>query len=125
MRLVRKCPVPVWVMRPSLGRKLRILALVDPDPDDSVRDGSNDLVLEFATSLARRESAELHVGHAWSLAGEITLRSSPYVGFPGEMVDFMVGTVKAPSCERLDTLMHRHRVADVGTRTRWCRAIRA
>jgi len=64
MHLLRKCPVPVWVMRPSRARKLRILALVDPDPSDPVRDGLNDLVLQLATSLASREGGELHVGHA-------------------------------------------------------------
>ena len=44
MHLLRKCPVPVWLMRPSRARKLRILALVDPDPGDPVRDGLNELV---------------------------------------------------------------------------------
>jgi len=51
MHLLRKCPVPVWMMRPSQARKLRILALVDPDPEDPVRNRLNDLVLELATSL--------------------------------------------------------------------------
>ena len=114
MHMLRKCPVPVWVMRPSRARKLRILALVDPDPDDPVRDGLNDLVLELATSLTRREKAELHVGHAWSLTGETTLRSSPYIGLSREIVDVMVGAIEATSRERLDMLMERHRVADVG-----------
>jgi len=114
MHMLRKCPVPVWVMRPSRARKLRILALVDPDPDDPVRDGLNELVLELATSLTRRENAELHVGHAWSLTGEATLRSSPFVGLPGEMVDVMVGTVEATSREHLDRLTERHQVADLG-----------
>ncbi len=87
MHLLRKCPVPVWVMRPSRARKLRILALVDPDPSDPVRDGLNDLVLQLATSLASREGGELHVGHAWSLTGESRLRLSPYLSVPGTDVD--------------------------------------
>jgi len=114
MHLLRKCPVPVWVMRPSRARKLRILALVDPDPDDPVRDGLNDLVLELATSMTRREHAELHVGHAWTLTGETTLRSSPFVGISGEIVDVMVETVEATSREHLAALMERHQVADIG-----------
>lgn len=90
MHLLRKCPVPVWVMRPQPAEKLRILALVDPDPEDPVRDSLNDLVLTLAVSLAGSEDGELHVGHAWELAGESILRSSPFVGLPGEEVDVMV-----------------------------------
>lgn len=108
MHLLRKCPVPVWVMRPSQARNCRILALVDPDPDDPVRDGLNDLVMELASSLARREGGELHLGHAWTLAGEATLRSSPYVGLPGEMVDVMVRNTEATRLEQLNVLADRH-----------------
>ena len=114
MHLLRKCPVPVWMMRPSLDRTLRILALVDPDPEDPVRNSLNDLVLELATSLTRRENGELHVGHAWGLTGEATLRSSPYVGLPGEIVDVMVETVETAHREQLDRLIEQHDVLELG-----------
>lgn len=52
MHLLRKCPVPVWVMRSGRSGTGRVLALVDSDPDDPVRDGLNDLIMELATSLA-------------------------------------------------------------------------
>ncbi len=67
-QLLRKCPVPVWAMRPTRAKTLRVLALVDPDPSDPIRDSLNDLVLELATSMARHTDGELHVAHAWSLA---------------------------------------------------------
>ncbi len=108
MHLLRKCPVPVWVMRSGRDGTGRILALVDPDPDDPVRDGLNDLILELATSLAHREDWELHLGHAWTLEGEATLRSSPYVGLPGEMVDVMVRDTEAIRLGQLDMLAIRH-----------------
>ena len=108
MHLLRKCPTPVWVMRPSTNRKCRILALVDPDPGDPIRDGLNDLVMELATSLARREHGELHVGHAWTLAGESTLRSSSYVGLPGSIVDVMVHETEIARRQELETLTSRH-----------------
>lgn len=114
MHLLRKCPVPVWVMRTSLARRPRVLALVDPDPGDPVRDGLNDQVLELATSVAVREGAALHVGHAWTLFGEATLRSSPYVGLPGEVVDVMVDSVETAHAELLETLLERHRVRELG-----------
>lgn len=114
MHLLRKCPTPVWVMHPSLARELRILALVDPDPSDPVRDGLNDLVLGLATSLARRNNSELYLGHAWSLEGEATLRTSPYVGLPGRIVDVMVRDTEAAHHEQLDVLADRHHLGELG-----------
>lgn len=108
MHLLRKCPVPVWVVRSPRADNSRVLALVDPDPDDPVRHGLNDLVLDLATSLALREGAELHIAHAWTLAGEATLRSSPYVQLPGAVVDVMVGDTEATRRRQLDALAIRH-----------------
>ncbi len=66
LHLMRKCPCPVWVMKPSgEARYARILAAVDPDPLDVVRDEVNTEVMELATSLAGLEGSELHVAHAW------------------------------------------------------------
>jgi len=103
MHLLRKCPVPVWMMRPSRADKLRILALIDPDPEDPVRDRLSDLVLKLATSLTRREGGELHLGHAWSLVGDATLRAYPHAALPGEMVE----TAETSHREQLDLLTKR------------------
>jgi universal stress protein E len=73
LHLMRKCPCPVWVLKPPPETRFaRILAAVDPDPMDVVRDGVNNKVLELATSLAELEGSELHVVHAWE-PGEQTL----------------------------------------------------
>lgn len=116
MHVLRKCPVPVWVMRAPLAQPLRILALVDPDPTDVDRHGLNDLVLELARSLSQREGAELHVGHAWNLASESTLRNSPYVRLPDDVVDLMVASTEAAHREALGALVARHRLEEIGAR---------
>ena len=113
MHLLRKCPVPVWVMRPSQARTLRILALIDPDPGDPTRDGLNDLVLDLASSMAQREDGDLHVGHAWHLSGEATLRSSPFVSLPVELVDVMVEETRHAHRVQLDALVERHHLSDL------------
>lgn len=75
MQLLRKCPCPVWVMKPSQPRPYRrILAAVDPDPFDQERDSLNKTIMELATSLAQLEQSELHIVHAWTLVGEAILR---------------------------------------------------
>ena len=105
MQLLRKCPVPVWMMRPPRPDELRILALIDPDPDDPVRDGLNDLVLSLATSLASGEDGELHVGHAREPAIGSSLQSSPSA--PSEETDGV-------QHEQLGELVERHHLAETG-----------
>ncbi|MDJ0951002.1 MAG: universal stress protein [Alphaproteobacteria bacterium] len=70
MRLMRKCPCPVWVMKPGVGREFRrILAAVDPavtaDPSDSL----NPKIMQLASSLARMERCELEILNVWDFVG--------------------------------------------------------
>lgn len=114
MHVLRKCPVPVWVLRRQTQPTSRVLALVDPDPDDPVRDGLADLVMQLATSQAQWNNAELHVGNAWRLQGENTLRNSPRVGLPGELVDAMVSQSRTTQDQLLRELVDRHGTATQG-----------
>ena len=76
LHLMRKCPCPVWVLKPSPPERFaRILAAVDPDPLDVVRDGVNTKVMELATSLASLEESELHVVHAWEVCDSSVWRN--------------------------------------------------
>ncbi|MBN2318875.1 MAG: universal stress protein [Acidobacteria bacterium] len=71
MHLFRKCPCPVWVIKPTHQKKYtRIMAAVDPDPFDEKRNALNTKIMKLATSLARIEGSELHVTHCWKLYGE-------------------------------------------------------
>jgi nucleotide-binding universal stress UspA family protein len=113
MHLLRKCPVPVWVMRPPRTETPRILALIDPDPGDPVRDSLNGLVLQLATSMARRGEADLHVGHAWELVGEDKFRSASYVGLADDEIDQMVASVEGAHREQLRLLLEQYGVGDL------------
>lgn len=65
LHLLRKCPCPVWMMKSSARRQYtRVLAAVDPDPHDPVRDALNRLVMDLATSVSNQDESELHVCHA-------------------------------------------------------------
>ncbi len=68
--LVRKCPCPVWIVKPgqSVPYK-RILVAVDPQiatPEDEI----NTLIMDLATSLAIHDNAVLHIMHAWDIDGK-------------------------------------------------------
>jgi len=76
MHLMRKCPCPVWVVKRVQTRPYaRILAAVDPSACDPKRDSLNSLILQLASSMARKESGELHIIHVWHLFGERYVRS--------------------------------------------------
>ena len=76
MHLMRKCPCPVWVIKPTERHTYRrILAAVDQDPEEPVKDVLNRQILEMSTSLALAEHGEAHIVHAWSVFGESLLRS--------------------------------------------------
>ena len=76
MHLMRKCPCPVWIIKPTEHHNFnRILAAVDQDPEEPVKDVLNRQILEMSTSLALAESSELHIVHAWDLLGEDFFRS--------------------------------------------------
>lgn len=54
LHLIRKCPSPVWIVKPSRRRLLRnVFAAVDPDPDNETRDRLNVEILR-RTSRSRR-----------------------------------------------------------------------
>lgn len=72
--LMRKCPVPVWLLDPGRSARFRtVLAAVDvagPHAEEL-----NARIVQMASSLAAREGASFHVVHAWQLYGESLLRS--------------------------------------------------
>jgi nucleotide-binding universal stress UspA family protein len=62
-------------MKPGQTQYQRIMACVDPDPENTnpQRQALDEKVLQLAVSLAKRESAKLHIVHAWVLFGEQVL----------------------------------------------------
>ncbi len=80
MHLLRKCPCPVWLIKPSVpGPFRRVVAAIDvshmyPPAEMKARESLNQQILEMASSLALAESAELHIVHAWQAPGESTMR---------------------------------------------------
>lgn len=73
--LVRKCPVPVLVVKPGKrGPFQRIAVAVDPGGAEAPQVALNRRLLELGAAVAKREGAELHLVHAWQLLGEAMLR---------------------------------------------------
>ena len=72
MHLLRKCPCPVWLVKPTPHSRFeQILAAVDPEPGDEVRNSLNTTILELATSLSKLERCKLSVVRAWKSTEEV------------------------------------------------------
>ena len=70
MHVMRKCPCPVWVMKPKAERRFhRILAAVDPGLSDGPPPTLDVKILEMASSLARMEDCRLEIVNAWEFSG--------------------------------------------------------
>ncbi len=74
--LMRKCPCPVWIIKPTRRKKLRnVFAAVDPDPTDATRNALNIEIIKRALTIAQIHDAKLHVVHAWNSLGGEAIRS--------------------------------------------------
>jgi nucleotide-binding universal stress UspA family protein len=107
MHLIRKCPCPVWALKPSEpeGRP-RILAALDPVPSDHVRDSLNAGILKLALSFAEMEQGELHVIHTWSVKLEKSLRGSKQIS--NEVIREMVEKSRKMHREALNRVLQAH-----------------
>ena len=106
LHLLRKCPCPVWMMKSSAHRQYaRVLAAVDPDPHDPVRDALNKLVMELTISVSNQDQSELHVCNAWSLYGEDMLRHSAFAKSPTEKVDKLLRRERKNAEDMLNRLV--------------------
>jgi len=104
MHLIRKCPCPVWAIKPTKRKKYaRILAAVDPLPFDDERNALNIKIMEMATSLAELEGSELHVVHCWTPYLEARPRGGSSLTF--NEVDKLVRDIRRTHKMRFDKFL--------------------
>jgi nucleotide-binding universal stress UspA family protein len=111
MHLLRKCPCPVWLIKPQAPKVYqRILTAVDvddayPPQEMGSRQALNRQILEMAASLALSEFADLHIGCAWDAIGESAMRHGAFMKRPEEEVNAYVEQVRQHYAANLDALM--------------------
>jgi len=110
MHLLRKCPCPVWLIKPGAPKSYRrILATVDvndmylPAKLKSQR-ALNQQILEMAVSLALSDSAELHIMSAWESVGESAMHSA-FLNVPEKKITAYVEQVRQRHTEGLDAII--------------------
>ena len=106
--LMRKCPCPVWIIKPTERQTYaRILAAVDQDPEEPVKDILNRQILEMFSSMAQAEYSEAHVVHAWEVFGEGLLTSHKW-DFSEADFEAMLEEEAAGRRRWLEDLVTRH-----------------
>lgn len=102
MRLLRKCPCPVWLVRSDKPARFeRVLVAIDPVPDDAVREVMNSTIMDLGKSVADYQNGHIHVVHAWELFGAHVLKSRYK---PGEF-DVAKGIAEAGVAAALDSFL--------------------
>ena len=75
MRLIRKCPCPIWIIQERQSGELkRVLGAVDAGADSAEARQLNRKIIELSHSLAQREEGEAHYLYSWYLPSELILQ---------------------------------------------------
>ena len=110
MHLLRKCPCPVWLVKPNSPKShQKILAAVDvddnyPSEELNTRNLLNLQVLEMASSLTLSESSELHIVNVWEAIGEGAMRYG-FIHTPEEEINDYVEEIRQKLNHNLNTLL--------------------
>lgn len=73
-RLVRECPCPTLLARPSRRRRHRVLVAIDARPRDRRSRTMSTRLLETGLAMAEVGEEDLHVLHVWELPDQRYLR---------------------------------------------------
>lgn len=103
MHLMRKCPVPVWLMRPPSRPVRRIGVAVDADDEEDVRVALDRSLVAAGLAVARAYSASLVVFHALQFfPSEIVLRHR--AGVPEAAITALVARARDRVGRNLENL---------------------
>ncbi|VAX07824.1 Universal stress protein family 1 [hydrothermal vent metagenome] len=112
MHLLRKCPSPVWLIKPTSPPSYQhILAAIDVEDDDSApakkaeqQHALSKQILQMASALALSNSAKLSIVHVWEAFGEGVMRGG-LISTPQEKVNAYIEQVRRQHQTRVDQLI--------------------
>ena len=106
MHLMRKCPCPVWAVKPTGSRRYtHIIAAVDVVPVNEESSTLNTTIMELASSLSETENSMLHIVHCWVPYYERTSHSR--FGFSQDVATKMIHDTKNLLKKWLDELVKK------------------
>lgn len=113
IKLMRKCPCPVWIIKPAgtIGFH-RVLAAVDPTLKEGGDDRLNHTILSLAASIAKSQAAKLDIIHCWRVYGETLLSSGRTRMAENEFQSLMTNSEKIRS-RKFNELVAAHDLSQV------------
>ncbi|MFT5201135.1 MAG: nucleotide-binding universal stress UspA family protein [Candidatus Aldehydirespiratoraceae bacterium] len=108
-RLIEACPVPV-LLEPTDPQEVLPSVVVAIDPDASVQ--LTQRLLWFASAIARSLEGELHLVHAWEVAGQRQLLSSS-VGITARELGDHASTIEQTHTRAFDRALVDAGLADI------------
>ncbi|MBW1783576.1 MAG: universal stress protein [Deltaproteobacteria bacterium] len=107
MHLMRKCPCPVWAIKPTRKRQYtRIVAAVNAVPEEDKETLLNMKIMELATSMAQSETkSELHIVHCWTQFFQKRIRGRTILN--QEQADSLNREAKKTQSQWLDRLVEK------------------
>lgn len=112
MHILRKCPCPVWLVKPQASKShQRILASVDvgdnyPPEELNTRQLLKYEILNFSTSLAISESANLDIVYVWNAAGKSAMRSG-VINKPEDEISAYTKEIEQEKIRNTNELMNK------------------
>jgi nucleotide-binding universal stress UspA family protein len=117
IKLLRKCPCPVWIIKPAESIAFRrVLAAVDPVLAPGGDDRLNHSILSLASSIAADEAAHLDILHAWRMPGE-TLLSSGRTRMPDPQLRTLMEASESLRRARFGDLIGAHDFSRISVET--------
>ena len=110
MHLIRKCPCPVWLIKPHAPKAYQcILAAVDVNDVQSLKDMEsrhvlNNQIMDLAFSLAYADSTQLHLVCVWDAIGKNVMQGT-FMDVSKEKIVAYVEQVKQQNAANLKVLM--------------------
>ncbi len=112
IKLMRKCPVPVWAFKPAPEIRFpRVLAAVGPPPP-SGEDRLNDDIISLAAAFTRAADGRLDLLHCWQLAGE-SLLTSGRTRIPPPTLESLRAQAEERARRHLDERIHAQDLARI------------
>ncbi len=95
MHLIRKSPVPVWIINQNSPPPQKIVAAIDAVATCAESEFFNQQILTLAKTLSDIWTAELHVVSVWHLEGENTMLVNPFLKIDEKRVADLLDQAKS------------------------------
>jgi len=112
LNLMRKCPCPVWIIKPDRKKRIRkIVAAVDLVENRRKSRNLSEEIVDLAVGVAEREGAEVDVVFAWQHPFE------PHVRTRIESAEYnnIINAIKENGRSKLGELVGMHLDADISS----------